>query len=168
MVKGSAELLGLRSLMMDFGRDSSGILYADSSAALAIAKRKGAGELRHINVSSLWIQERQDKGELEYRKVQGSENPSDLMTKYLARQSIDTCMDTLGQSRVTGRARVGLEVQGQKRQSTEIKVAKCHEVEDDWMCPQRIWPINGKGHPDFSPVTVNGMRWCIDAPEEPS
>ena len=49
MVKGSAELLGLRSLMMDLGRDSSGVVYADSSAALAIAKRKGAGELRHIN-----------------------------------------------------------------------------------------------------------------------
>ena len=72
MAKGSAELLGLRSLMLDFGRDSSGILYADSSAALAIAKRKGAGKLRHINVSSLWIQERQDKGELEYINVQGT------------------------------------------------------------------------------------------------
>ena len=112
MVKGSAELLGLRSMMMDLGRDSSGIIYADSSAALAIAQRKGAGKLRHINVSSLWVQERQDKGELEYRKVLGTENPSDLMTKYLARQSMDACMVTLGQQRVAGRAKVGLEVQG--------------------------------------------------------
>ena len=61
MVKGSAELLGLRSMMLDLGRDSSGVVYAESSAALAIAKRKGAGKLRHINVSSLWVQERQDK-----------------------------------------------------------------------------------------------------------
>ena len=53
MVKGSAELLGLRSLMMDLGRDSIGVAYADSSAALAIAKRKGAGWLRHINEISL-------------------------------------------------------------------------------------------------------------------
>ena len=29
MVKCSAELLGLRSLMMDLGRDSSGVIYAD-------------------------------------------------------------------------------------------------------------------------------------------
>ena len=56
MVKGLAELLGLRSRMVDLGKDSSGILHADSSAALATAKRKGAGKLRHINVSSLWIQ----------------------------------------------------------------------------------------------------------------
>ena len=64
LVKCSAELLGMRSLMLDLGKDSSGVIYADSSAALAIAKRKGAGKLRHIHVSSLWIQERQDKGDL--------------------------------------------------------------------------------------------------------
>ena len=110
--------------MVDLGRDSSGILYADSSAALAIAKRKGAGKLRHINVSSLWIRERQDKGELEYRKVLGTEKPSGPMIESLARQSMDKCMDTLGQSRVAGRAHVGLEVQGQKQQSTDLKVAK--------------------------------------------
>ena len=59
MVKCSAELMGVRSMMLDWGDDSSGVIYADSSAALAIAKRKGAGKLRHINVASLWI--RSDK-----------------------------------------------------------------------------------------------------------
>ena len=53
MVKCSAELMGVRSMMLDWEDDSSGVIYADSSAALAIAKRKGAGKLRHINVASL-------------------------------------------------------------------------------------------------------------------
>ena len=57
--------------MKDWGVESSGVVYADSSATLAIAKRKGAGKLRHINVSSLWIQKRKDKEELELRKVMG-------------------------------------------------------------------------------------------------
>ena len=61
MVKCSAELLGVRSMLRDLGVETSGVIYADSSAALAIAKRKGAGQLRHINVSSLWVQERQDR-----------------------------------------------------------------------------------------------------------
>ena len=78
MVKCSAELLGMRNLMKDWGVESSGVVHADSSAALAIAKRKGAGKLRHINVSSLWIQERQD-----------AENPADLMAKHLPRASLD-------------------------------------------------------------------------------
>ena len=56
---------------------------------LAIAKRKGAGKFKHINISCLWIQERQDSKQLELRKVVGTENPADLMTKHLARQSLD-------------------------------------------------------------------------------
>ena len=57
LVKCSAELLGARSLLKYFGVDCGGVVYADSSAALAIAKRKGAGKLRHININCLWIQE---------------------------------------------------------------------------------------------------------------
>ena len=87
-------------------------MYADSSAALAVAKRKGAGKLRHINVSSLWIQERQDREDLELRKVLGTENLADLMTKYLTRESIDRCMGHMSQVRLAGRAEAGLQVQG--------------------------------------------------------
>ena len=61
LVKCTAELLGMRSVMRDWGTDSRGLVYADSTAALAIANRKGAGKLRHINVSSLWLQEKQDR-----------------------------------------------------------------------------------------------------------
>ena len=56
LVKCSAELLGVRSMLRDFGVESEGVVYAVSSAALAIARRKGAGKMRHINVNSLWIQ----------------------------------------------------------------------------------------------------------------
>ena len=43
LVKCSAELLGARSMMRDFGVEKGGVVYGDSSAAPAIAKRKGAG-----------------------------------------------------------------------------------------------------------------------------
>ena len=81
LVKCSAELLGARSMLRDFGVESGGIVYVDSTAALAIAKRKGAGKLRHININCLWIQERLDTKQLELRKVLGTENPADMMTK---------------------------------------------------------------------------------------
>ncbi|MDA8583521.1 hypothetical protein N9L68_04790 [bacterium] len=76
LVKYSAELLGGRSLMRDFGIESGGVIYADSSAALAIAKRKGAGKLRHININCLWIQEKPDTKQLELRDVFGGREPS--------------------------------------------------------------------------------------------
>ena len=99
-------------MLRDFGRESEGVVYADSSAALAIARRKGAGKMRHINVNSLWIQERQNEKDLELRKVLGTENPADLMTKNLARQALDKCMLQLNQHRTAGRAQTSLNIQG--------------------------------------------------------
>ena len=97
--------------MRDWGLEASVTLYADSSAALAIAKRKGAGKLRHINVSALWIQDIQDREGAEYTKILGTENPADLMTKYLARDKIDKHLSTIGQGFKEGRADKGLEMQ---------------------------------------------------------
>ena len=111
LVKCSAELMGMRSAMRDWGVDSSGVVYADSSAALAIANRKGAGKLRHINISCLWIQEKQDLHQLEMRKVLGTENPADLMTKYFARDKIENNISIIGQTHEAGRAEKGLEMQ---------------------------------------------------------
>ena len=51
LVKCTSESLGIKSMAEDWGHRLGVTLYADSSAAMAIAKRKGAGKLRHINVS---------------------------------------------------------------------------------------------------------------------
>ena len=112
MVKCTAECIGIRSLLRDLGMERSGTIFADSSAALAIAKRKGAGKLRHIHVSSLWIQDVQDREETEFKKILGTQNPADLMTKYLVRDKIDMCLEKISQERREGRAQKGLELQG--------------------------------------------------------
>ena len=83
MTKATAEALGLLHMVQDLGRHMKGVVYADSSAALAIADRKGSGKLRHINIRMLWIQQKQERGEVELRKIQGAVNPPDLLTKHL-------------------------------------------------------------------------------------
>ena len=55
------EMLGVRSMasewrMMDGCAASK--LFVDASAALSIAKRHGAGKMGHINVKTLWLQEK--------------------------------------------------------------------------------------------------------------
>ena len=112
MVKCTAELIGIKSMMADWGRTKTGTLYADSTAALGIAKRKGAGKMRHININTLWIQGVQDSDNVEFQKVLGTENPADLMTKYLTRDTINKHMLTMGQEIREGRAEKGLEMQG--------------------------------------------------------
>ena len=102
--------------MRDFGVESEGVVYAGSSAELAIAKRKGAGKLRHINVSALWIQDIQDREGAQYLKVPGTESPADMMTTYLVREKMDACMQAIGQEIRLGKARSGLDIQGASSQ----------------------------------------------------
>ena len=55
---------------------------------------------------------------MEIRKVLGTENPADLMTKYLTRSVMDTHLDFLSQRRESGRAKSGLNIQGASTRGT--------------------------------------------------
>ena len=50
MCKLAAEVIGIGSMAKDLGKDMKAVLHADSSAAIAISKRRGSGKLRHNNV----------------------------------------------------------------------------------------------------------------------
>ena len=59
--------------------------------------------MRHVKIGTLWTQEKNETGELQYTKVQGDSNPADLMTKNVNRRTLDKvaasaeeeCKDTL-------------------------------------------------------------------------
>ena len=70
----------------------------DSSAAIGVIGRKGNGKLRHVKVGMMWIQEKVEEGEIQIEKVLGTENPADLMTKYLPAGKVDKYMLKLGHS----------------------------------------------------------------------
>ena len=56
------ETLGIRSMCREWrltSEDQASTLYADASAALSIAKRQRAGNMLHINVKILWLQEKE-------------------------------------------------------------------------------------------------------------
>ena len=80
-VKASCELIGILQMSSEWGTEAEGEVFVDSTAALAITQRKGNGKMRHVRVGMLWIQEQAEEGGLRYRKVDGSLNPADLMTK---------------------------------------------------------------------------------------
>ena len=83
LVRASTEALGLCQLASEWGIQLHAEILVDASAALGIVNRRGAGKLRHVRIGSLWVQESQRTGELVFRKVAGTENPADLMTKGL-------------------------------------------------------------------------------------
>ena len=70
-VKMCSELIGLTQLAADWGLQLQGRVHADSSAATAVAERKGNGRLRHMRVGDLWIREKVERDELKIQKVNG-------------------------------------------------------------------------------------------------
>jgi hypothetical protein len=83
------EVLGVRSMCEEWHlskASQTSNLYADASAALSIAKRQGAGKMRHINVKSLWLQEKSLQAILKYNKIRGEDNPADGLTKHVRQE----------------------------------------------------------------------------------
>ena len=111
VVKCSCETIGILQLSADWWMELEGEVLVDSSAALGVVGRKGAGKLRHVRVGQLWVQEKAESGELRYRKANGRENPADLMTKALTGAEIKKYMEKINLTGMRGRAEKSLEAQ---------------------------------------------------------
>ena len=103
-VRAATESLGMAALAQDLGIQLKTRLHVDASAALGILERRGVGRVRHLDVGTLWLQEQRLQELVEFRKVLGTRNPADLMTKHLARDLVDACLKTLHFELREGRA----------------------------------------------------------------
>ena len=87
MVACSSELLGIQACHKDVGIDLEVSVYADASSALGIIRSRGVGKLRYIRTQSLCSQEAHTTKRIHSEKIDGSRNPSDLLTKHQQRCS---------------------------------------------------------------------------------
>ena len=104
LVKGAGEALGLQSLGRGLQIDFRICLYADSAAAIGICRRSGIGRARHLAAAQMRVQERLRENSFSLFNVLGTENPSDLLTKYLPHSSLRLHLSALGVRSGTGRA----------------------------------------------------------------
>ena len=82
MVKMASQLLGTKAMLQDLGVSIKLKILTDASAAQGIAARRGLGQVRHIEVSTLWLQDQVNKNRIQIEKVKGTENLADPMTKH--------------------------------------------------------------------------------------
>ena len=111
------EMLGIRSMGQEWEMFQATLpsqCYADASAALSIAKRQGAGKMRHINVKSLWLQEKQLQSVLQYEKIKGEENPADGLTKHVRQELAARYADTVHMKLDDTRAKKSLQLAGSR------------------------------------------------------
>ena len=69
LVRGTSTGIGIRGLMQDLGAEFRVRTSTGSSVALGISKRRGLGNVRHIELDQLWIQDKVSSGEVDVRKV---------------------------------------------------------------------------------------------------
>ena len=102
MVEGVVRALGVRRLAVELGLDwtTAGnqvvAVGTDSSAAKAVACRRGSGRLGHVKVRWFWLQDQVAKGKVAVSRVSGKSNAADLMTKYLGVKGIVVRLDLMG------------------------------------------------------------------------
>ena len=87
-VKAVSEMVGLRSLMRDLGYDARLRLMVDARATIGMLARKGLGSTKHIEASSLWVQDLVRNGVMSLCKVDTLANPADMLTKKLDNRKI--------------------------------------------------------------------------------
>ena len=110
------EVIGIRTMSEEWcmcRTDQTSNLFVDASAALSIAKRQGAGNLRHINVKSLWLQAKEVQRVLTYCKVKGEDNPADGLTKHVKQELAEKYLDIEGLQIRKDRADASLKIAGQ-------------------------------------------------------
>ena len=111
----AAEVLGVRTMATEWGMmtcPGPSPLFADASAALGIAKRDGAGKLRHINVRSLWLQEKALRSELVYLKIRGEDTPADGLTKHVRQELAEKYAASTGLRLSKDRGKSSLQMAG--------------------------------------------------------
>ena len=104
VVRGAAELLGLRSVFQDFGMDIFLHMLSDATAAIGIVGREGLGKVRHLATADLWIQQRVRRKEITMAKWPGEKNPADLCTKGLSPEATSRHLGAMGFETQAGRA----------------------------------------------------------------
>ena len=83
IVSAASEGLGSQAMARDFGGHLKVDIFVDASAAIGVAQRKGLGRIRHLDTQALWVQDAVRHKKVELIKVRGTQNPADMMTKYL-------------------------------------------------------------------------------------
>ena len=94
----------MQSLAKDLGFKIGVRIHSDATAALGICRRRGLGKIRHLDVTDLWCQEKVRMGAVTLHKVLGSENPADMMTKYVERSVLEDLLARINMSVMDGRA----------------------------------------------------------------
>ena len=81
--------------MKDLGSETKIKIHLDATAAIGIARRKGMGKIRHLDVSDLWVQDKVRNCAMNLVKIDGPRIPL-MLTKYVDAGMLHRSMRAMG------------------------------------------------------------------------
>ena len=108
LTKAASSAIGMQSMGRDLGEDLTTEVGMDASAAIAMAKRRGVGRVRHLHTMYLWVQHLVYKKMLNIAKVPGSDNAADVGTKHVDERTLWKHMEFIGQHSKQGKSKIAL------------------------------------------------------------
>ena len=79
------------------------MIHSDETATIGIARRRGLGNLKHIDCEDLWIQAEVRNKEFKLVKLLETSNPVDILTKYLDQKTLKSALQTMNMRSEAGR-----------------------------------------------------------------
>eukprot|EP00971_Amphidinium_carterae_P227112 4504971-Amphidinium_carterae.1 len=108
MVKTAALCIGMANMAKDYGRTLRVKILGDATAAGGIGARRGAGKVRHIETTTLWLQRMVTLSRVELARQPGNVNVADLGTKHLDSRVMWQHLTALGFEAREGRSALAL------------------------------------------------------------
>ena len=93
----------MQSIAKDSGFDISVRIQSDACAAIGIARRREFGKIRHLDVEDLWVSRKSAAAVWTSQKVLGIENPTDMLTTYVAADLLNKMFGHIGMAHTDGR-----------------------------------------------------------------
>ena len=100
---GCAQALGVQSLVRDMGWSMPITVHSDATAAIGIARRKSLGNIRHLDMTDLWIQDKICSKQIRLVKVFGADNAADMFTTSVDRSTLENAPKQINVVKVEGR-----------------------------------------------------------------
>ena len=95
IAKGILHAIGLQSLRNDLGWSCKLRVHGDAVAAIGIARRRGLGKIRHLDVEDLWVQSKVRDNIVDLVKDAEVDHPANILTKCVGRRIITKMLHKL-------------------------------------------------------------------------
>ena len=96
LVSAASQMLGLQSILLDWGWKFNCHVWMDATAGIAIGSRRGLGRVKHIDTVFLWVQEIVGSNRVKLGKRGANEMLADMLTKPVSAKIMNRHMTNMG------------------------------------------------------------------------